>query len=163
MLDLRELKIEGDVLDVVSGNYGSIFNLIKRGPEYDELDYIDGKRNEKDIKENHYDNCVLFFTINSLFKRREKNDLFKGISQYLKDDGVLYIWDFDKGYNKMFNCKINVLLPEDITKEIVIKDNNLFKNNSKKSNLQMFNKYFTIEDMWDKDGLYYIKGKKRKV
>ena len=163
LIDLREENIVGNILDIGGNNYGVIYNISKKNNEDIEVDYIDGNKDTIIIEENYYDCCTLFFTLNTILLKKSKRYLIHNIYKYLKEDGTIYIWDIEKRYNKTASLKIKILLTDNNIKEIKIKDYNIFKDNSKESNLKLLNDYFIVEKTLEKDGLYFIKAKKRKA
>lgn len=160
-INLENVIFNGDILDIAADNNGIVYNLYKAINDEVAVDYIDAQYEESEISANSYDNCTLFFSLNNYFWKFRKKYLIKKIYEYLKDDGYIYIWDFDKGYSKMFYGSIKIMLPGRSLKNITIKDFNILKDNSLKSNLKIIGRYFQIEDLKTSDGIYFIRGKKR--
>ncbi|MEW9096220.1 MAG: class I SAM-dependent methyltransferase [Clostridiaceae bacterium] len=163
LIDLSNEEIQGSILDIGIKNYGVIYNISKHFSKNFDVDYIDERKDDVKIEQDYYDCCTLFFTLRDILLKTSKERLFKDIHTYLKEDGYLYIWDVDKKYNKYFHSKIKIKLPDNNMKEITIKDYNIFKDNSKDSILKLLNHYFIIIDSLERDGLYFIKAKKRKA
>ncbi|WP_315119993.1 class I SAM-dependent methyltransferase [uncultured Clostridium sp.] len=161
LIDLSNEKIQGNILDIGIKNYGVIYNVSKHFSGNFDVNYIDERKDDVDIEENYYDCCTLFFTLSSMLLKTSKESLFKDIYKYLKEEGSIYIWDIDKKYNKFFHSKIKIKLPDNNIKEINIKDYNIFRDNSKDNILKLLNHYFIITDSLERDGLYFIKAKKR--
>lgn len=160
-LELSQEMFNGNVLDIGVNNNGIIYNVYKHFNKDIEVEYINGKEEEENIEKGYYDSCVLFFTLSSVLFKINKRSLLKNINEYLKEGGCVYIWDIDKGYNRIFMDRIKILLPEEKVKEINIKDINMFKDNSKETILKLLGEYFNVTDLKEKEGLYYIKAQKK--
>lgn len=162
-INLENVMFNGDILDIAADNHGIVYNLYKAANDEVAIDYVDAKSETNEVSINSYDNCILFFSLNNYFWRFQKSNLIKKIYDYLRDDGCIYLWDFDKGYSKIFYSNIKIMLPGRILKNITMKDFNILKDNSLKNNLEVIGKYFQIEDLKTSDQIYYIKGKKRSM
>jgi hypothetical protein len=160
-IDMQNEVLTGDILDVGLDNYGIIYNLYKLQNKDASLDYIQGREEKRFIDRESYDSCILLFSLSSIWLKLSKKNLFKDISQFLRADGVLYIWDIDKSYSRLFKGTIKVMLPEDNIKEINITDLNVLKDASKESTVKLMEQYFEIIDLKAYDNVYYIKAKKR--
>jgi hypothetical protein len=160
-IDLKNEVLMGDILDVGLDNYGIIYNLYKLHNKDASLEYIQGKEEKRFIDRESYDCSILFFSLSSLWLKLSKKNLFKDISEFLRTDGVLYIWDIEKNYSRVFKGTIKVLLPENNIKEINITDLNLLKDSSKESTIKLMEQYFEVIDLKTYDNVYYIKAKKR--
>lgn len=158
---LEKEIFKGNLLDIGLENHGIIYNAYKQLNAEISVDYVEGKESEN-IKEGHYDSCVLLFSISKISYRKNKLRLFEEINGFLKENGALYIWDIDKGKNKIWNSKIKIETPDNRVKEITIKENNFFKDCSKEGVLKLLNRYFEVIDFNCKDGVYYIKANKIK-
>ncbi|WP_242947049.1 hypothetical protein [Clostridium haemolyticum] len=86
----------------------------------------------------------------------------KKIYDYLKEDGIVYIWDIDKGYGRIFNNKIKVTMLNDVEKEINFKEFNILKNSSLNSIKDVLNNFFDIIESRCLNRVYYIKARKRR-
>jgi hypothetical protein len=160
-IDMQNEVLSGDILDVGLDNYGIIYNLYKLQNKDANLEYIQGREEKKFIHKESYDSCILLFSLSNLWFKLSKKNLFQDISQFLKADGALYIWDIDKSYTKLFKGTIKVNMPQNNIKEIRIKDLNVLKDASKKSTVKLLEQYFEIIDLMAYDNVYYIKAKKR--
>jgi hypothetical protein len=160
-LELHKEVFKGNVLDIGIHNNGIIYNMCKHFNKDLEVEYISGKEEEKNIKDEFYDSCILFFTLNNICFNLNKRNLFKKIYNYLNEGGCLYIWDIDKGYNRVFNSNIKILLPNAEVKNINLKDLNMFHDNSKETMLKLLEEYFNLIDLEEKEGVYYIKASKK--
>jgi hypothetical protein len=76
-------------------------------------------------------------------------------------DGLLYIWDIDKGFAKTFNSIIKVVLPDKSTKQISLRDFNILKNSSKENTMKILQNYFEVLTLKNSDNIYYMICKKK--
>jgi SAM-dependent methyltransferase len=161
-INLEKEIFVGNILDIGLENYGIVYNIAKKYEEDFEVEYLEGKEGKKYIEEGIYDNCILFFSLRNLLNKKLKNNLLKDIYKYLKSDGILYIWDIDKGFGKTFMGKIKISLPDERIKEVYLKDINILNDNSKDTILQLLkSENFDIISTVCSDNIYYIKSKKR--
>lgn len=160
-IDIKNEMLTGDVLDIGASNYGIIYNLYKQQNSDLSIEYVHGKEEKSSIEKKSYDNCILLFSLGSMWLKKERKELLKDINAYLKQDGILHLWDVDKGYCRLFKNKIKVFLPESSSKHIPITDLNIFKDTSLKSTAKLLSPYFEIIDLHSQDNVYYIKAKKR--
>jgi hypothetical protein len=160
-IDLRKEILKGNILDVGMDNYGIIYNLYKLYNKEASLEYIQGREEKELIEKASYDSCILLFSLNSLWLKSNKKSLFKDIYDYLHQDGLIYIWDIDKSYSRVFNGKVKVLLPENNVKDISLTNMNVFKDSSAESTLKLLKQHFEIIDFQCYDNVYYIKAKKK--
>ncbi|MFL0196333.1 class I SAM-dependent methyltransferase [Clostridium sp. WILCCON 0269] len=161
-INMENQIFRGNLLDVGLENQGIVYNIYKEFNDDVNIEYINGKEEEKNIKENYYHNCILLFSLNKLWFNFKKKNFIEDIYRYLKEDGLLHIWDIDKGYSKIFNGYVKILVPGGEIKKIRIMDFNILKNNSKQNTLKLLDKYFKILDLKNSDGLYYIKAQKKR-
>lgn len=160
-IDMQNEVFTGNVLDVGLNNYGIIYNLYKFQNENAAVEYIQGKDEKQYIENNCYDNCVLLFALSNLWLKSGKKNLIEDMSKFLKNDGILHIWDIDKSFSNLFRGKIKALLPDNSIKEINITDLNILKNCSKEKTIKLLEQYFEIIDLKDYDKVYYIKARNR--
>jgi ubiquinone/menaquinone biosynthesis C-methylase UbiE len=161
-INLEKEIFKGNLLDIGFSNYGIIYNIYKQfNDDSSVVEYIEGKEASIAIKEGTYDTCALFFTLSDIKFSLSKNKLIKDIYRFLKDDGLLYIWDIDKGFVKTFNSTIKIVLPDKSTKQISLKDLNIFKNSSKESTMKILQPYFEILTLKNSDDIYYMICKKK--
>jgi hypothetical protein len=164
-IDLRELDIRGNVLDVGLESCGIIYNIYKlniEGSRFD-VEYGEGKSGMTEVEANYYNSCVCFFSFRYLMMVREKSKLTDFISKSLKEDGILYVWELNKGYGKYFNGIIRVMLPDRTIKRIRLTDVNIFNDISIKSTIKILSGKFDILDTKEWDGIYFIKAKKKQT
>lgn len=160
-INMENEVFNGNVLDVGFDNYGVIYSLCKNAEDEIAVEYISGREDTKKIKEEMYDSCILLFSLNFLWLKFNKRSLIKDLCKFIKDDGNIYVWDIDKGYGKIFNKKIKIVLPDRKIKVINIKDFNILKDNSKDTTVNILEEYFEIKDIKSSDDIYYIQGKKK--
>lgn len=160
-INMEKETYNGDVLDIGFENYGIVYNLYKKYNDISTVEYINGREEKTFLKEDSYDNCVLLFTLSSIWLGRDKKSLFRDISKYLKEDGCVHIWDIDKGYRSTYVAKIKMFLPERKIREIKVRDLNVFKDSSKENALKLMVEYFEVVDFKVVNNIYYIKGRKK--
>lgn len=160
-INLEKEVITGNVLDVCVENYGVIYNLYKAYNEDSTIDYVNGKKEENELLNEEYDNCIMFFSLRTLWLKNDKRKIINDISKHIKKNGCIYIWDIDKKYGKTFIGNIKILIPNRKIKEIKIKDINIFKNNSKDTIRAILEDKFDIVEIKSSDGIYCIKAIKR--
>jgi len=161
-INLEKEIFKGNILDIGFSNHGIIYSIYKQYIEpSSSVDYIEGKDEKEEIKEGVYDVCALFFTLSDIKFSQNKRKLVQDIYKYLKNDGLLYIWDVDKGFAKIFNSKIKIVLPDKNTKQIYQRDLNVFKNSSKENTIKILQPYFEILTLKNSDNVYYMICKKK--
>ncbi len=160
-LNMENQVFKGNVLDIGFNNSGIIYNMCKEQNTNINIEYITGKEEEIDIKNDFYDICILFFSFSSICFKINKKNFIKSIYDYLNKEGILYVWDIDKGYKNIFNGVVKVLAPGNIMKQIKIRDLNVFKDNSKDNTVKILENYFDIIEGNSSENIYYIKAKKK--
>lgn len=156
----REI-FRGNILDIGLENHGIFYNIYKQYNDDVNVEYLSGKEEKDKINEDFYDSCILFFSFSSIWFKRRKKGFIADIYRYLNKDGMLYIWDIDKGYGKLFNGRLKIVIPESKIRQINVKDVNILKNTSKESTIKLLEGFFDILDSKSSDGIYYIKAKKK--
>ncbi len=160
-ISLEKEIFKGDLLDIGFSNHGIIYNIYKKYNDDSSIEYLEGKEEKLRIAEGQYDVCALFLTLSDIKFTHSKKKLIRDIYKFLKLDGLLYIWDIDKGFVKTFNSTIKIVLPDKSTKKISLKDVNIFKNSSKENTIKILQPYFDILTLKNSDNIYYMICKKR--
>ena len=160
-INLEKEVFRGNILDVGLDNYGVVYNIYKQYYDDVNVEYISGKEEKGSLKEGFYDSCILFFSFSSIWLRINRRKFIKDIYRYLNEDGLLYIWDIDKGYTKVFNATVKIVIPERKLRQIKLRDLNILKDTSKVNTIKMLEEYFDIVDIKSSDGIYYIKARKK--
>ena len=161
-INLEKEIFKGNLLDIGFSNHGIIYNICKQYiDDSNSVEYIEGKEEKIKIDEGTYDTCAMFLTLSDIKFTQNKKKLIKDIYKFLKVDGLLYIWDIDKGFAKTFNSRIKIVLPDKSTKQISLRDLNLFKNSSKENTMKILKPYFEIITLKNSDNIYYMICKKR--
>ncbi|WP_123053845.1 class I SAM-dependent methyltransferase [Clostridium sp. JN-1] len=160
LVNMENVTFDGNVLDIGFENSGVIYNIYKKNNKNINVEYLIGKEDKVQIKENFYDTCILFFCLNNFWPNIRKRKFLSNIKKYLKEDGVIYVWDMDKGYSKIVNCTLKIIMPKREMRRIKMRDFNLLKNNSKENTIKALEKYFSIIDIKAYGGIYCIKAKK---
>lgn len=161
IINMQREVLTGNVLDIGDENNGIIYNIYKHYNEDASLEYVSCNEEQGEIEKNSYDTCIMLFSLRNIWLKKRKKRFIMEISEFLKENGVIHIWDIDKPYNKALKCRIQVLLPEDKTKIININELNIFKDTSKESVLKLIKYYFEVIDFKCSDNIYYIKAKKK--
>lgn len=162
-IDLNSDMLTGDVLDIGFNNYGIIYNLYKQQNKDLSVEYLRGSEDKGCIEKQGYDNCVLLFSLSSIWLKINRKKLINDVYEFLKEDGIIHIWDTDKGYLKFFNRIIKLQTADSKLKDIRIADFNVFKDASQKSTIMLIEQFFEIIDLEAHDNVYYIKAKKRSM
>ncbi|WP_087877521.1 hypothetical protein [Clostridium autoethanogenum] len=162
-INMEKEIFKGNLLDIGMDNQGIIYNIYKEFNDNVNVEYVSGKEEGKNIKEDYYDNCILLFSFNKLWVKFKKKNFIKDIYNHLAKNGTIHIWDIDKGYGKIFYADIKILIPEGKLRKIKIRDFNILKDNSKESTLRLLDNYFKILECRNSDGLYYIKAEKKNL
>lgn len=162
-IDLRELNIKGNVLDVGLESCGIIYNIYKLNTKSSNFDveYSEGKKGMEEIEKEYYDYCVCFFSLRYLCFLKDKNNMLDFIFKSLCKEGVIYIWDMNKGYGKYFNGIIRVMLPDRSIKRVKLLDLNVLNDTSMEGTIKILSDKFDIIDTKQWDGIYYIEAKKK--
>lgn len=160
-INLEKENIKGNVLDVGFTNYGIVYPLFKEGEDEISVDYVEGKDEYEKIEKNFYDSCVVFFSLGEIWSKHKRKKIIYDLTKYIKNDGIFYLWDVDKNWGKICYKKIEVTLPSKQSKQVIIKDYNIFKSRSFCNGKKLIEKYFEIIDYKYSDNIYCIKGKKR--
>lgn len=160
ILDFRDKKIQGNILDLGYRDYGVIYNICKRDCSDMDINYLN-KETQEHIEMGQYHNCVLFFSLKNMWTNHQKEEVFNFAHKALSDDGEIYIWDIDKPTKKIYDYKIKVILSENNTRIINIKDFNLFNNNSKENIIKLLTCKFDIIDFDYNDEVFFIRAKKK--
>ncbi len=158
ILNLENIKIEGDILDVACENSGIVCSFSEEAKEEMALDkaYDD----IESIKDKKYDACTFFFNLNSLWTLNKKEALIDEVSECLKDNGEIYIWDINKNVGELVDSKLRVLLPNGKIDEYNIKNNNIFSSSNYEETKSILEKTFVIEETKVWEDVYFIKGVK---
>jgi hypothetical protein len=161
VIDLRDVVLQGDILDVGEKNLGVIYSISKEAEEELSLDYV-SLENKIQLKDRKYDACTFFFELNKLWTILEKEKLIKEINSYLNEFGEIYIWDINKERGKVFNNKVRIILPNGKIKEFIFKNLNLILSSNIEEIKKILEKYFEIVETKAWEDVFFIKGKKLK-
>lgn len=162
VINMKDIYIEGDILDVAKENTGIIYSISKETEEELSIDYVDAG-NKNILRRSEYDACTFFFNINSIWGIKKRENLFKEVYNYLKETGEIYIWDINKELGKFIDNKVEVVLPGNKVKNIVLKNYNPLITCSFEEVKKNLEKYYEIEEtkMWE--DIFFIKGVKKKA
>ncbi|MBK5242472.1 class I SAM-dependent methyltransferase [Clostridium sp.] len=161
-ISLEKEIFKGNILDIGFSNHGIIYNIYKQYlDDSSSIEYLEGKEEKIRIEKGQYDVCALFLTLSDMKYTHTRKKLIEDIYEFLKSDGLLYIWDIDKGFVKTFNSEVKIVLPDKSTKQISLKDFNIFKNSSEENTKKILKPYFEILTLKNSDNIYYMICKKR--
>lgn len=161
IINMEREVLTGNVLDIGDKNQGVIYSIFKHYNEEAALEYVTSREDGKEIQENSYDSCIMLFSLRNIWLKKSKREFIKEIHKFLKDAGIIHIWDIDKPYLKLSKCNIKIMLPEEKVKIINIRELNLLKDTSKNGTLKLLEDYFEVIDFKCSDNIYYIKAKKK--
>ncbi|MPM29216.1 hypothetical protein SDC9_75756 [bioreactor metagenome] len=162
-VSLEKEVFRGNILDVGLDNNGVIYNVYKYHDEDLDVDYLEGRENTRSMRSDYYDSCILFFSLHNIVNGREKKKLFEHISECLKNNGYVYIWDIDKKPLQTFRGNIKVSLPDKTLKDFKINCLNPFTNNSKEKIINVLKEFFEVLDIKYSDNIFSIVCKKRGI
>jgi hypothetical protein len=160
LINLENENLSGNVLDVGFYNYGITYSLFKNGYDEISVDYLQGKDEKENIEVDFYDSCIVFFALSSIWSKYKRKKILIDLMKNIKKDGIIYIWDLDKPYGKIFSNRLKVILPGGEIKIIKLKELNLLKDTSFNTTKRIVEKYFEISECTCSDNIYCIKGKK---
>lgn len=162
-VSLEKEVFRGNILDVGLDNNGVIYNVYKYYDEELDVDYLEGRENTENMKSDYYDSCILFFSLHNIVNGRDKKKLFEHISECLRNNGYVYIWDIDKKPLQTFRGNIKVSLPDKTLKDFKINCLNPFTNNSKEKIINVLKEFFEVLDIKHSDNIFSIVCKKRGI
>ena len=159
ILNMEHLKLEGDILDVTSENAGVIYSLSKEVEEELSVDYVE---EESELEKKKYDVCTFFFNLNNVNGGLKKESLIKKITESLKDNGSIYLWDMNKTRGEVVDYKIKVILPNNKIKEGVIKNLNPLISCNFEEIKKILSKYYIIKEEKHWEDVFFLNGVKKK-
>lgn len=62
-INMEKEIFKGNLLDIGMDNQGIIYNIYKEFNDNVNVEYVSGKEEGKNIKEDYYDNCILLFSL----------------------------------------------------------------------------------------------------
>ncbi len=159
VLNMKDIKFDGDILDVSSDNSGVIYSLSKEAEDELSIDYID---EEDKLEKQRYDVCTFFFNINTLWTPWRKESLIKKVTSSLKDNGRIYLWDMSKNRGELIDYKVKVILPHNKIKEVSFKNLNPLAMCSFEEVQKIILKYYIIEEEKQWEDVFFISAVKKK-
>ncbi len=159
VINMKDIEIEGNILDVGEKNLGIIYNISKE--VYDEIsvDYVSEGREERLQLEN-YDACTFFFELNNIWTYFEKERIIQRVTDYIKDFGKIYIWDINKQRGKFFNNKVKIIMPKGTIRQFTFKNLNPLSSNNCDEIKKIVEKNFKIEETKVWEDIFFIKATK---
>ena len=162
VINMKDIVIEGDILDVTRDTKGIIYSISKEIDDEISVDYVDVE-NKIELKGRKYEAGTFFFNLNKLWSNRDKESLIKEVSEYLNEDGRFYIWDINKERGHLIDNKVKVILPNNKVKEIEFKNFNPLSTCSYDEVKKILEKYGEIEETKIWEDIFFIKAKKKIV
>jgi len=159
ILNMEHLKLERDILDVTSENAGVIYSLSKEVEEELSVDYVE---EESELEKKKYDVCTFFFNLNNVNGGLKKESLIKKVTESLKDNGSIYLWDMNKTRGEVVDYKIKVILPNNKIKEGVIKNLNPLISCNFEEIKKILSKYYIIKEEKQWEDVFFLNGVKKK-
>lgn len=156
-INIEKEVFRGNVLDIGFDNYGVVYELLRKYDDNIDVEYLEEYEGKHNIEKEQYDNCIMFFALKDIIGKRGKRELLEDVYKFLKPNGVLHIWDIDKGLGKTFHSNVKLSLPGEKIKEFKIIDLNLFKDNSKESIITLLGEYFEVQESKCSDNIYLIR------
>lgn len=129
IVNLKELKLNGDILDLGFEGKGVIYRAIKdRIPDdcsdetavtvdtsdrIEDYDWVCGHPSDLPFKDSTFDAVTIFFSLSCIGKKSIRNKTIKEIARTLKRGGRIYIWDINVNiFCFGLKRKVKVLLPQ---------------------------------------------------
>ena len=160
VINMSDVKIEGDILDVTIEDNGIIYNISKEIEDEIAIDYVQDEEDfEEDSKE--YDACTFFFNLSNIWGNKKREGLIQTISSHIKDNGVFYIWDINKERGRIVNNNVKVILPNNKIKEIQFKNYNPLISCEFAEIKKILEKYCKIEETKIWEDVFFLKGCKK--
>lgn len=114
VIDLKNMCLEGDVLDISLKGNTIISELILRENEEVEKDFMVLDYKENSGKESAYDSALAFLSLSSVLGRKRYDRVLSEIKRLLKENGKLMIWDIQvDGIKGIGKKNIEVVLKDD--------------------------------------------------
>jgi hypothetical protein len=162
-INMEKEVFVGNVLDIGYKNSGIIYNVYKHFNENTNVEYINGNNEKENIKKGDYDSCILLFSFSCISNDKSKEALLNDIFSYLKEDGLLYIWDINKDIGQIFRGIIKILVPDRKVMQLKINNLNILKNSSFNNAQKLIKKRFKLLTSKTSDGIYFIKAVKNEL
>lgn len=160
-VSLEKEVFRGNVLDISYENDGIIYNTNKYYDNFIDVDYIESALvNENQLKE-HYDSCILFFSLNKIKSYKERERLFNKIFKLIRKNGYIYIWDLDKKPLQVSNINIKVSLPDKTLRNLKVNLYNVLIDNTQEKVINILKADFDIIETITSDGAFKIIGRKK--
>jgi hypothetical protein len=163
-ISLASEDLKGDILDVGLDNYGVIYNLCKNASESISVEYLDkGTLDKAELEEQRdiYDTAVFFFTLGKIYSLKNRKKILRDVSNYLKEDGEVIIWDIDKTKLKAVNLKLKIMMPDRVIKKITIKDYNMMNDTSQEKVFKLLKPIYDIVGLKSYNNIYCIRARKK--
>ena len=97
-----------------------------------------------------------------VISRARSGRKLKKITESLKDNGSIYLWDMNKTRGEVVDYKIKVILPNNKIKEGVIKNLNPLISCNFEEIKKILSKYYIIKEEKQWEDVFFLNGVKKK-
>jgi len=160
-VNLEKEVFRGNVLDITYENEGIIYNTNKYYDNSIDVDYLESTLSKESQLGEHYDSCILFFSLNKIKSNKEKESLFNKIYKLMRKNGYIYIWDIEKRPLQVSNINIKVLLPDKTLRNLKVNLYNVLSDNTPEKITNNLKGNFDIIETITSDGIFKIVGRKK--
>ncbi|MEG1255650.1 hypothetical protein [Clostridium sp.] len=160
-VSLEKEVFRGNVLDITYENEGIIYNTNKYYDNFIDVDYLESALAKEGQLEEHYDSCILFFSLNKVKSNKEREHLFNKIYKSMRKNGYIYIWDIEKRPLQVSNINIRVSLPDKTLRNLKVNLYNVLSDNTPEKIINNLKDDFDIVEIITSNGIFKIVGRKK--
>lgn len=177
VIDMSNIKINGEVLDMGFQSRGIVFRTLRQAVLSngcqeaaitadastlpDEYNFVYGYPTDLPFPDSSFDAVTIFFSLAFTGRKYKRNRTVREIVRVLKPEGKLFIWDMNTSIIRWgFKIKIKAKLPGDEMVDLMIDKPGYFSNYNMKAMLPVIKRYFLIEQACNYGKHYHIAAKK---
>ncbi|NLZ49673.1 MAG: hypothetical protein GX895_13030 [Clostridiales bacterium] len=160
-IDMRNLKIKGDVIDIGVKNYGIIYKMCRESFDEVALDYI-MEEEKRLIEKECYDTAILFFTLNLLHNSKKRKKLIKEVCNYISEDGEILLWDLKKSFGQLVDLEVEVLFNNGESEIVNIRNRNPVVKLEFSKVKKIIYPYFDIVEEKEGNNIFFIRARRKK-